>query len=66
MNQLKERPPDSSEDSLNAAQIEKLLEKKYAKAKMYASDPSRFILSSLELELRSTHGNRLIIYQVEV
>jgi hypothetical protein len=28
-----------------------------------AANPSRFLLCSLELELRSTHGNRLVIYQ---
>src|SRR5947199_10233086 len=38
------------------------LEQKQAKAEAYASEPERFLLFSLELELRAEHGNRLITY----
>jgi len=38
------------------------LERKQAKAEAYASEPGRFTLFSLELEMKSTHGNRLITY----
>ena len=53
--QLEEKP-------LNAQQIEELLGRKRAKAEKYAREPSRFMLFSLELEMKSAHGNRLVIY----
>jgi hypothetical protein len=62
--QLKEKSPGSQleDTALNAQQIDELLERKQAKAEKYASEPERFTLFSLELEMKSTHGNRLILY----
>ena len=50
------------EKRLHAQFIDKLLERKRVQAEAYASEPSIFTLFSLELEMKSTHGNRLIIY----
>lgn len=43
---------------------DKALKEKQAKANRYASEPERFTVNSiaLELEMRSEHGTRLITY----
>jgi hypothetical protein len=53
--QLKEKP-------LNAEQIDALLERERAKAAKYASKPKRFMLFSLELQMKFPRGGRLVIY----
>jgi hypothetical protein len=55
LNQLEEKP-------LNAEQIDAWLAQNRAMAEHSASDPSRFTLFSLELEMKSSHGNRLVTY----
>ena len=50
------------EDKLNAWQIDELIEGKQVKAERYASDPERFMLFCLELEIRADHGNQLVMY----
>jgi len=54
---------DQCDDTLDAQKIDELIESTRVKAEQYAAEPDRFQLSSLELELRSAHGNRLIIYE---
>jgi hypothetical protein len=49
-------------DIINAQQIDDLIREAQAKAEEYASQPERFTLLSLELEVRADYGNQLVIY----
>ena len=47
---------------LNSKQIDEAIQLEQGKAEEYATQPEHFTLFSLEVELKSTHGNRLILY----
>jgi len=49
-------------DLLNSKQIDEAIQSKQTDAEAYAARPEIFTLFSLEVELKSTHGNRLIRY----
>ena len=49
-------------DTLNRQQIEELMNAEQAKAEAYAAQPERFTLYALEVEVRTEHGNQLVMY----